>query len=188
MAQDPGNDDPRSLLPTILPALEGEFPRFARFLMSGDADPIDEILPPYTLSEIEQLEREELEQSLPPSYRAFLQIAGGMCLQGGAVRIHGRQLFFLYFPPLESMKWEQRRQAGRQNGGVWPPPSEGMLCFADFWSEGDGDQALFDVSGGLVDGEYPVFYYNHDQGSTRRIADGFRDWLERVVPGNSRPA
>ncbi|MGI4791663.1 MAG: SMI1/KNR4 family protein [Janthinobacterium lividum] len=58
-----------------------------------------------------------------------------------------------------------------------------MLCFADFWLEGDGDQALFDVGHGLVDGEYPVFYYNHDGPSIRKLADNFTEFIEEVVAG-----
>ena len=42
---------PRSLLFSILPVLNREFPHFACFLMSGNADPIDAILPPRTLPE-----------------------------------------------------------------------------------------------------------------------------------------
>jgi hypothetical protein len=31
-----------------------------------------------------------------------------------------------------------------------------MLCFAEFFMEADGDQVLFDVSKGLINGEYPI--------------------------------
>jgi hypothetical protein len=31
-------------------------------------------------------------------------------------------------------------------GGGWPPPSQGMLCFAEYSLEADGDQVLFEAS------------------------------------------
>lgn len=55
-----------------------------------------------------------------------------------------------------------------------------MLCFAEFFLEADGDQVLFDVSGGLVAGEYPVVYYAHEGSppSVRRVAGSFAEFLE----------
>ena len=67
---------------------------------------------------------------------------------------------------------------------IWPPPTEGMLCFADYCLEADGDQVMFDVSGGMVDGEYPVYYYNHDGPTIRKAANSFKEFLEDFVPRN----
>jgi len=54
-----------------------------------------------------------------------------------------------------------------------------MLCFAEFFMEADGDQVLWDVSRGLVDGEYPIYYYAHEARppSVRKLADCFDTWL-----------
>ena len=45
--------------------------------------------------------------------------------------------------------------------------------------EADGDQVLWDVSGGLRAGEYPIFYYAHEARppSVRKLADSFETWL-----------
>ena len=55
-----------------------------------------------------------------------------------------------------------------------------MLCFAEFFMEDDGDQVLFDVAGGLRDGEYPIMYYAHDSYDprTRQLAGSFRQFME----------
>ena len=139
---------------------EEHFPRFARFLASGMADPVDEILPPATVAEVEAEER-QLGIPLPSSYKTFLLIARGVFIQGGGFQMGLEHSFFHEAPPLEKLTPFQRLARSQR-----PPPSEGMLCFADYWLDGDGDQALFDVKHGLVDGEYPVFYYNHDDPRT----------------------
>lgn len=89
--------------------------------------------------------------------------------------------FFHDFPPLDTLT-AQRRSLVDQRGGEWPRPSNGMLCFAEYFLEADGDQVLFDVAGGLSDGEYPVYYYAHSASpaSITRQADSFAEWIERV--------
>jgi hypothetical protein len=49
--------------------------------------------------------------------------------------------------------------------------------------EGDGDQLLFDISKGLIKGEYPVYYYAHEDTppSVRKIADSFEQWLNEFL-------
>ncbi len=148
---------------------EKGFPAFARFLRSGEAD-VEEFLPPASGAEIEQLE-EQLGVPLPASYKRFLRIARGMTVMGDSLQMHEGHPFFHDFPA---------KAAVARKGGAWPPPSQGMLCFAEFWLEGDGDQVLFDVRGGLVEGEYPVFYYAHEQPRVRKLADSFADWLEQI--------
>ena len=54
-----------------------------------------------------------------------------------------------------------QRAVVTQKGGIWPPPSDGMHCFAEYFLEADGDQMLWDVRGGLRDGEYLIYYYTH---------------------------
>lgn len=70
-----------------------------------------------------------------------------------------------------------------RKGGAWPPPSNGMLCFAEFFMESDGDQVLFDTSQGLVNGEYPVVYNAHDDQppSVRRLASSFEEFMETFL-------
>jgi len=34
----------------------------------------------------------------------------------------------------------------------------------------------------LIDGEYPVYYYNHDVPAVRKVADSFKEFLEDFVP------
>jgi len=72
-----------------------------------------------------------------------------------------------------------QRRVVEFKGGGWPPPSQGMICFAEYFLEADGDQVLFDVSNGLVEGEYPVMYYSHESRppTVRRLAGSFSEWL-----------
>jgi hypothetical protein len=37
-----------------------------------------------------------------------------------------------------------------------------MLCFGDFWLEGDGDQVLFDLINKSANDDPPVIYYAHE--------------------------
>jgi hypothetical protein len=59
-----------------------------------------------------------------------------------------------------------------------------MLCFAEFFWEGDGDQVLFDVKQKDENGEYPVYYYAHENQppTLRKIAASFGEWLNKI-PG-----
>jgi hypothetical protein len=79
---------------------------------------------------------------------------------------------------LEKLTPQQRQVVARKGGG-WPPASQGMLCFAEFFMEGDGDQVLWDVSHGLRGGEYPIYYYAHEARppSVRKLAESFESWL-----------
>lgn len=158
-------------------SFETHFPTFARFLTSGLADPIDEVGQAASVEEI-ATEEGSLGVPLPLSYKTFLMTARSVSIQGGGFQMGPEHPFFHHFPLLEQLPPRQRARVKH-----WPPPSEGMLCFADFWLDGDGDQTLFDVSQGLVDGEYPVFYYNHDDPSVRKLADSFAEFIEQVLAG-----
>ena len=57
----------------------------------------------------------------------------------------------------------------------------GVLCFAEFFLEADGDQVLFDVSRGLVGGEDPVLYYAHEAASVRRLADTPAEFIDSLL-------
>jgi hypothetical protein len=89
---------------------------------------------------------------------------------------------FLYkFPAVDQLSDVQRNHI-LHLGGIWPPPSQGMLCIAEFFLEGDGDQVLFNVKQGLVADEYPVMYYAHDiPPVVRQMAAGFPEFLEQCL-------
>ncbi len=153
--------------------IETVFPKFAKLLPQAE-----EILPPATVAEISELET-ILGIQLPNTYKQFLSFHQGMLLFGGAVQFTSSHPFFHTFQPWEKLS-EQQKSRIKQNGGHWPPPSDGMLCFADYSLEADGDQVLFDLSNGLIDGEYPVMYYDHECNPPRvtKIADSFKSFLE----------
>jgi hypothetical protein len=103
-------------------------------------------------------------------------------LLGGSVQFGIEHPFFHNFPPLETLN-EQQSRVVEMKGGKYPPPSQGMLCFAELFMESDGDQVLWDVSGGTVDGEYPIFYYAHEAipPSVRKLSDNFKTWLGELL-------
>lgn len=165
----------------FLQRLAVSFPNFAAKLGDGSAYLLEEVEPPAANEEIEELER-ALDKPLPESYKSLLRCGRGFWLLGGAIQFGRRHPFFHDFEPLDRLTPLQRKTVERK-GGQWPPPSQGMLCFAEFFMEADGDQVLFDVSKGLIRGEYPVMYYAHEESppSVRVLADGFRTFMERFL-------
>jgi hypothetical protein len=143
---------------SMLEAVSKLFPRFGCI---ADNFGLEQILPPATPTDVANLER-SLGLSLPQSYKALLRCARGFWLMGGVVQFGPQHPFFHDFPPLESLTLPQRQMV-EIKGGPWPPASQGMLCFAEFFMEADGDQVLFDVAAGLVNGEYPVMYWAHEE-------------------------
>jgi hypothetical protein len=162
----------------VLELTRSFFPKFSARAAELE---LENVLPGATSAEIESLER-ELEIPLPFSYKRLLGFARGFWLMGGVVQFGDQHPFFHSFPPLETLTPQQRRVV-QQKGGPWPPASQGMLCFAEFFMEADGDQVLFDVSRGLVDGEYPVMYYSHESRppSVRLLARTFGEFMEEFV-------
>src|SRR6516225_9900440 len=116
------------------------FPRFARLAVDRG---LENVLPAATRDELTALES-SLHVPLPPSYKALLRCARGFWLMGGVVQFGPQHPFFHDFPPLDQLT-EQQRQVVTMKGGPWPPVSQGMLCFAEFFMEADGDQVLFDT-------------------------------------------
>ncbi len=161
----------------MIPDLSGAFPTFSALLPKAEPE---NILPLRSAEEIAELEQ-ALGLSLPDSYKQFLQTCGGLWLLGGAIQMGPNHPFFHQFPAFEDLT-AQQQSVVRQRGGAWPPPSQGMLCFAEYFLEADGDQVLFDVSKGLIDGEYPVYYYAHSASPVRvtRVADTFAEWIETI--------
>jgi hypothetical protein len=98
---------------------------------------------------------------------------------GGVVQFGSQHPFVHDFPPLDALNPQQKRMFALK-GGPWPPASQGMLCFAEFFMEADGDQVLFDTSQGPVDGEYPIMYWAHEDRppSVRQLASSFSGFME----------
>ena len=132
--------------------LKIQFPKFAAI---ADKIEIENELAPMTGEEISNLEK-DLNIVLPASYKRFLKCTKGFSAFGGSVQMGVGHPFFHKVPP-----------------------TEGMLCFAEFFMEGDGDQVLFDVSQKVENFEYPVYYYAHEDNppSIRQIAVNFEQWL-----------
>jgi len=153
-----------------------DFPEFYRALTARGGAEIEQILPPATDAEIAEIET-QCRVPLPGSYKRLLRCARGFWLLGGAIQFGRQHPFFHNFPRLEALTAPQRQAVTRKGGG-WPPPSQGMLCFAVFM-EADGDQVLWDVSRGLHDGEYSIYYYAHESRppSVRQLSADFEIWL-----------
>ena len=160
----------------MLNSLRSEFPDFVRKVNASARAKPEQILPAVTEEQLEKIEK-QLKGKLPTSYRKFLQLCGGFTLYGGPVQFLRGHPFRHEFPPLSQLTKVQL-QTVRLKGGRWPPPSQGMICFAEYFLEADGDQVLFDDRGALQDGEYPVVYYCHDGPSIEKVGESFRDWLE----------
>ena len=163
---------------TFLACVGRRFPKFASRAINNS---LEEVLPPVPELELVSLE-ERLGVPLPESYTSLLRCARGFWLRGGVVQLSAIHPFFHHFEPFERLSPQQQR-AVQLKGGGWPPPSQGMLCFAEFFMEADGDQVLFDVSQGLVRGEYPVMYYSHESSppSVRVLSDGFETFVETLL-------
>lgn len=161
----------------MLEALASAFPTFVQKVNGNKRVSVEHVLRPTSDAEIRKIEA-ELGVPLPESYKAFLRAVRGLWLFGGAVQFGAGHPFLHDFPALGELTPAQRRVV-EAKGGIWPPPSQGMLCFAEYFLEADGDQVLFDVAQGLVDGEYPVVYYSHESRppGVRTISASFADWL-----------
>lgn len=165
----------------FLNRLAADFPVFAAKLGDGSAHGLELVEPPATESEIRDIER-AVGVPLPESYKALLRCGRGFWLLGGVVQFGRQHPFYHDFPPLDTLSPVQQKAVQRK-GGWWPPPSQGMLCFAEFFMEADGDQVLFDVASGLVEGEYRVMYYAHEERppTVRTLASGFGDFVDEFL-------
>ena len=158
------------------------FPDFAAKLRArADAD-IENIEPPATEDELNELES-SLGIALPNSYKQFLRCSRGFWIFGGSIQFGTQHPFFHHFQTYDQLTTQQQQVVQRKSGGKWPPPSEGMLCFAEFFMEADGDQVLFDVANGMVDGEYPIMYYAHEYRPpmVRKLADDFPSFISAFL-------
>lgn len=162
----------------MIPSLPNHFPRFAA--LHEERQP-EKVLPPASETEIREIE-EGIGLPLPDSYKTFLRCTRGLWLMGGVIQFGAQHPFTHDFEPIEKLTPVQRRMV-TVKGGQWPPPSQGLLCFAEFSMEADGDQVLFDVRNGLINGEYPVVYYAHEEHppSVRVLASSFRELIENCL-------
>jgi hypothetical protein len=156
-------------------------PFFPRFSQRAPQFELEHVLPPASVAEVAEIER-SLRIALPDSYKRLLQCARGFWLMGGVVQLGKQHPFFHEFAPLSNLTPAQRSVV-KQKGGAWPPPTDGMLCFAEFFMEADGDQVLFDVRAGLVNGEFPIIYYAHEARPphARLLARSFGEFMEEFL-------
>ena len=151
------NSEAKDFVATVRPM----FPAFAANLESRlRQDPLwlEQVAPGANDENIAEVER-RVGVSLPDDYISLLRVAQGFWLNGGIIQFHSCP-FFHEFPSLEELPPSSQADVMRRGG--WPPSSQGMLCFAEFFMEADGDQVLFDVEAGRQGGEYPILYYAHD--------------------------
>ncbi len=143
------------------------FPDFAAKLGDGSAFDLEQVQPPASDGDLRESE-ESLGLPLPESYKSLLRCGREFWLLGGVVQFGFQHPFLHEFDPLDE-------RTAR--------PTRGMVCIAEFWMEADGDQVLFDVSGGLMEGEYPVVYYAHESRppSVRRLANTFPEFLAGLL-------
>jgi hypothetical protein len=60
------------------------------------------------------------------------------------------------------------------------PFGKGLLCIAEYWLDGDGDQALLDLRDPGAADDPPVLYYAHDAPGVRPLAASFTKWIESL--------
>ena len=143
-----------ALLPAIA-AIGAVYPKFAR-LLKRRTDLIVELQPGVTDEEL-ATEEQLLGLPLPEKLKLLVRASRHVQLEG----FHLGHLFF----------HEQR--------GELPGPSDGMLCFAEYWLEADGDQMLMDPRDLPAD-DPPVYYYAHGVPEVRPLGKSFSVWLESL--------
>ena len=163
-------------------SLEQHFPTFADKLRSRPDADVENIEPAATDADLAEIET-SIGIQLPETYKSLLRCAREFWLFGGAIQFGFQHPFMHDFQPYDELTPQQQQSVQRKSGGVWPPPSNGMLCFAEFFMEADGDQVLFDVANGMVNGEYPVMYYAHESHppSVRKLSDDFETFLNAFL-------
>ena len=164
----------------LMRRLSLHFPKFAARITQDDGV-IHDVLPPATEADIRAAEQ-QVGVPFPESYKEFLRFARGFWMFRGCVQFGIQHPFRHEFEPLSSLSALQR-DSTRRKGGIWPPPSNGMLCFGEYFLEADGDQVLLDITEPMVNGEYRVMYYAHEGNppSVRELAPDFRSFVEEVM-------
>ena len=116
---------------------------------------------------------------LTESYKRLLRIMRDFWLFGSAVQFWLHP-YFHHVLDLDELSLAQRRMV-KIKGGEWPPPAEGMLCFAGYFRDADSDQVLFDISKGHINNEYPVMCYSHEilPAWIEKFSDSLNQWLNK---------
>lgn len=141
----------------IIDGLAEDFPKLARFLRRNPGE-IESMLPGASEADLAE-ETRLVGAPLPAAYRGFLSRTRELVL-GDTVRLT-RDHPFVHTSRTVAL------------------PTEGMLCFGEYWLEGDGDQVLFDLRDGTPD-DPPVLYYAHDRRAVEQLAGTFTAWLESL--------
>ena len=141
-------------LTPLLDGLAVDFPELARFLRRN-RDEIESMRPGASPAELAELSR-VVGVPLPAAYRTFLSHARELVV-GDTVRLTVDHPFT----------------------HTVALPTEGMLCFGEYWLEADGDQVLFDLRDGTPE-DPPVLYYAHGRRTVERAAATFREWVESL--------
>ena len=133
------------------------FPTFSQLALDYDLENIQE---PASATEIAAIEI-FLNIPLPQSYKNLLLCARGFWLLGGTIQ------FDIQHPFLHPYAINSENE---------------FLCFAEFFMDADGDQVMFDLRGGLIEGEYPIVYYAHGfKQKTRLLANTFTEFMENFL-------
>jgi hypothetical protein len=162
----------------VINNLMKSFPEFADKLKSLPENSMDEILPGITHKEI--LACEEHTCLLPNSYKQFLESTRGFWLFDGCVQFRKHHPYLQTFPKYDDLPEEGKKEV-EKNGGLWPPPSAGMLTFAEYITANANYSVLFDVPSGIKGGEYSIVYYDYmgQPPSVRKVSDSFSEWLNK---------
>jgi hypothetical protein len=134
-------------------ALATDFPKLARFLRSH-RDDIESMRPGASEEELGEL---ELGVPLPAAYRTFLSHTRELVV-GDTLRLTEDHPFVVVSTKVAL-------------------PTEGMVCFGEYWLEADGDQVLFDPRDG---DDPPVLYYAHGRRTVEQAAPSFTQWFESL--------
>lgn len=169
-----------SMSKSFLESVANNFPEFAASLENLSGMQIADVGEPATKDELNGLES-ELGLALPESYKQLLRCSRRFLISSPYLSFGFEHPYIHDFEPLEKLL-PQMRERVHERAFQWSPPSNGMLCFADFFWKADGDQVLFDISRPSASGEYPIMYYDHetDPPLVQQIAENLRSFLIRL--------
>ncbi len=146
----------RKFLPRI-DAIKASYPKFGQ-LLQRRAELIVELDPGATEDEI-KIREQSLDTQLPDALKKLLRACRHVHLEHFHI-----DLYCIFYHASRS--------------GIHGP-SDGMLCFADYFLEADGDQVLLDPRELPCD-DPPVYYYAHEGPEVRPLAKSFSYWLESL--------
>lgn len=139
-------------------ALGAHFPAFARMLTKR-AEAIDRFEEPATAQEIDAVEA-AIGVPLPAALRQFFGCTKALELEGFSL---GLTQVFSHPAPIKTGS-----------------DSAAAICIAEYWLESDGDQVLIKHEPQSAT-DPAVYYYAHSQaGATKKLADSFTAWLEKL--------